>query len=96
MPYVKLYQLDDFGGQANTFTGDTDDLTAWYMGDTSKDWNDRTSSVRLSEYTIFYEDINYGGAAWGLPAGSWTTSDLEANGIPNNTVSSFKIIGGYY
>ncbi|WP_201005515.1 glycosyl hydrolase family 95 catalytic domain-containing protein [Paenibacillus glycanilyticus] len=45
--------------------------------------------------TSFYEDSNYGGTAKTLAAGSYTTAQLAAAGIPNNWVSSVKVPLGF-
>ncbi len=43
----------------------------------------------------FYKDINYGGYAVSLPAGSYTTAALQAKGILNNDITSLKVNNGY-
>jgi len=44
---------------------------------------------------IFYKDCNYGGYAVNLGPGSYTLSQLNANGILNDDISSLKISSGY-
>jgi hypothetical protein len=43
----------------------------------------------------FYKDCNYGGAAVGLAAGSYTLSGLQSFGIVNDDISSLQIQSGY-
>lgn len=42
-----------------------------------------------------YKDCNYGGYAIGLPAGSYTTAQLQSRGILNNDISSVRVQPGY-
>jgi beta-glucanase (GH16 family) len=42
-----------------------------------------------------YQDCNYGGAAFGLPVGSYTLSQLQARGIANDYISSVRVQSGY-
>ncbi|MVT07866.1 beta-1,3-glucanase family protein [Chitinophaga tropicalis] len=44
---------------------------------------------------IFYQDCNYGGNAVGLSTGTYTLSQLNALGIPNDYISSVKVTSGY-
>ncbi|MGZ7442560.1 carbohydrate-binding protein [Paenibacillus sp. TH7-28] len=43
----------------------------------------------------FYADINYGGKAVTLGTGNYTLSQLNANGIPNDWMSSLKVPSGW-
>ncbi len=43
----------------------------------------------------FYQDANYGGTAVTLGPGSYTLTQLNAAGIPNDWMSSLKVPGGY-
>jgi hypothetical protein len=43
----------------------------------------------------FYKDCNYGGYAIGLNDGNYTMSQLIANGISNDDISSLKVTSGY-
>jgi beta-glucanase (GH16 family) len=42
-----------------------------------------------------YKDCNYGGYAVGLPAGSYTLSQLQSRGILNDDISSVRVQSGY-
>jgi beta-glucanase (GH16 family) len=42
-----------------------------------------------------YQDCNYGGNAVGLPVGSYTMSQLQARGLPNDYISSVRVQSGY-
>ncbi|WP_059050675.1 carbohydrate-binding protein [Paenibacillus senegalimassiliensis] len=44
---------------------------------------------------IFYADINYGGKAVTLGVGNYTLAQLNANGIPNDWMSSLKVPSGW-
>ncbi|WP_165836414.1 discoidin domain-containing protein [Taibaiella soli] len=44
---------------------------------------------------IFYTDCNYGGTSVSLQPGSYNMSDLIADGIGNDALSSLKIMNGY-
>jgi hypothetical protein len=44
---------------------------------------------------IFYKDCNYSGYAVNLSPGTYTLSQLNANGILNDDISSMKISSGY-
>lgn len=43
----------------------------------------------------FYEDINYGGWGVSLDLGEYNLSQMQANGIPNDSISSLKVPFGY-
>ena len=47
------------------------------------------------DQSFFYKDINYGGAAWGLPVGAYNTAALVAKGIKDNDITSYTIPAGY-
>jgi hypothetical protein len=65
------------------------------------DYSTQLSGVMLVEaaatldQSVFYKDINYGGAPWALPVGSYNTAALVAKGIKNNDITSFTIPAGY-
>jgi predicted alpha-1,6-mannanase (GH76 family) len=65
------------------------------------DYATQLSGVMLIEtaatldQSFFYKDINYGGSAWGLTAGSYNTAALVAKGIQNNDITSYTIPAGY-
>jgi beta-glucanase (GH16 family) len=42
-----------------------------------------------------YQDCNFGGTAVGLPVGSYTMSQLQARGLPNDYISSLRVQSGY-
>ena len=42
-----------------------------------------------------YKNCNYGGYAVGLPAGSYTLSQLQSRGILNDDISSLRVQNGY-
>lgn len=48
-----------------------------------------------SNGVTFYADINYGGKAVTLGVGNYTLSQLNANGIPNDWMSSLKVPSGW-
>lgn len=74
----------------------------WTVTPTSTpDYATQLSGVMLIEaaatldQSFFYKDINYGGAPWGLTAGSYNTAALVAKGIANNDVTSYTVPAGY-
>ncbi|MCF6404641.1 peptidase inhibitor family I36 protein [Chitinophaga filiformis] len=48
-----------------------------------------------SEQAVFYTDINYGGTAVALSAGTYTRAQMIGNGLPDDAISSFTIPTGY-
>ncbi|WP_435924158.1 carbohydrate-binding protein [Paenibacillus sp. DYY-L-2] len=54
-----------------------------------------TTPTTPTNGVTFYEDINYGGNAVTLGIGNYTLSQLNANGIPNDWMSSLKVPGGW-
>jgi hypothetical protein len=83
--YVTLYEHDDYGGYALTFYGGSSDLTQY-------GFNDVTSSIITDDTTVLFEDVNYSGDYWVIPAGYFNLDDLEAYGVPNDTISSFYTV----
>lgn len=84
IPQIQIYQHIDFGGH-NEVTS----LNWYYVGDW---WNDKISSIVI--YTgrwRFYQHWHYEGAHWDLGPGQYRW--VEAIGIPNDTISSFQLIG---
>ena len=58
------------------------------------------TSVRASvnnrvEQAVFYTDINYGGTAIALSAGTYTRAQMISNGLPDDAISSYTIPAGY-
>ncbi|MDF2455176.1 MAG: type sorting protein [Cytophagaceae bacterium] len=87
---VTVFENDNFTGASKTFTANT----AW-----AADWNDRVSSLRITDNRTFivnaYQDINYGGYTGGLDLGNYTLAQLQARGIQDNDITSFKITPGF-
>lgn len=54
-----------------------------------------SQAVSSSSPVVLYTDCNYGGNAAGLAVGSYNMSDLIARGIPNDAVSSLRVLSGY-
>jgi predicted alpha-1,6-mannanase (GH76 family) len=73
----------------------------WTVPPGATDYATQLSGVMLMEaaatldQSFFYKDINYGGAPWGLTAGSYNTAALVAKGIKNNDITSYTIPAGY-
>lgn len=84
---VEAYASANFGGAVCTYTADT----SW-VGSAC---NDTMSSfkIRDSVGVIFYQDINYGGAASGLKA-KGDYSALPAD-VPNDWMSSLRVPSGW-
>ena len=83
---VEVYQNDNFTGTKWTYTADS----SWV----GTDVNDQMTSVKVLA-AVFYADINYGGTAVALQPGSYTMTQLNAKGIPNDWMSSLKIPSGW-
>ncbi|GAA3920018.1 carbohydrate-binding protein [Chitinophaga oryziterrae] len=73
----------------------------WTVPPTTTDYATQLSGVMLMEaaatldQSFFYKDINYGGAYWGLAAGSYNTAALVAKGIKDNDITAYTIPAGY-
>jgi hypothetical protein len=80
-----LYQDDNFGGRRLQFFNRESDLRNW-------DFNDKTSSIQIvgNERWTFYRDILFGGSRVTLGPGSYRLRDLQARGIPNDSISSLR------
>jgi hypothetical protein len=83
-----LYQHDNFQGRRLQFFDRESDLRDW-------NFNDQTSSIKIegSEKWTFYKDIQYKTNPVTLASGSYTLKDLQAKGIPNDSISSLKRVG---
>jgi hypothetical protein len=59
-------------------------------------WETFTASVVSGASVVFYQDINYGGAAsQGLAKGTYTQAQLAAKGVVNDWASSARIPAGW-
>ncbi|MDB5271826.1 MAG: glycoside hydrolase family 76 [Chitinophagaceae bacterium] len=87
---VTVYENDNFTGASATYTANT----AWLA-----DWNDRITSMKIADANTHvvtaYQDINFGGYSGGLDVGNYTLAQLQARGILDNDITSFKISSGY-
>ncbi|MBC7485369.1 MAG: RICIN domain-containing protein [Cytophagaceae bacterium] len=87
---VMVYENDNFTGVSKTFTANT----GWLA-----DWNDRITSLKITDGKTYivnaYQDINYGGYTGGLDLGNYTLAQLQARGIQDNDITSFKIAPGF-
>ncbi len=87
---VTVFENDNFTGASKVFTANT----GW-----AADWNDRVSSLKITDNRTFivnaYQDINYGGYTGGFDLGNYTLAQLQAKGIQDNDVTSFKIAPGF-
>jgi hypothetical protein len=82
-----LYQDDYFQGRRLQFFNRESDLRNW-------DFNDKTSSIIIegNEQWAFSRDILFQGSTVRLGPGRYTLRDLQARGIPNDSISSLKRI----
>ncbi|HEY9672053.1 MAG TPA: beta/gamma crystallin-related protein [Waterburya sp.] len=82
-----LYQNDSFGGRRLQFFNRESDLRNW-------DFNDKTSSIKIegNERWTFSRDILFQGPSVTLGPGSYYLRDLQARGIPNDSISSLRRI----
>jgi hypothetical protein len=85
---VDAYANTNFGGAVCTYTADT----SWVgsaCNDVMSSFRIRTSAVGV----IFYQDINYGGAASGMKAkGDFATLPAD---VPNDWMSSLRVPSGW-
>ncbi len=59
-------------------------------------WETFTASVVSGASVVFYQDVNYGGAAGqGLAKGNYTQAQLAAKGVPNDWASSARVPSGW-
>ncbi|UPK68506.1 peptidase inhibitor family I36 protein [Chitinophaga filiformis] len=89
---VTFFWDDNFTGASLTKTA-----SASFIG---LDWNDKVTSLIVSrippgEQAVFYTDINYGGTAVALSAGTYTRAQMIANGLPDDAITSYMIPAGY-
>jgi hypothetical protein len=90
---VQLFADNNFSGASVTITADNSCLTA-------NNFNDLTSSLKVSAVGTItagtvYKDCFYGGYAVDLAPGSYTLSQMQALGIANEDISSLKVNSGY-
>lgn len=80
-----LYQDDNFQGRRLQFFNEENDLRKW-------NFNNKTSSLVIQgdELWTFSQNINFKGNSLTLPSGSYTLSDLQDLGIPNDSISSLR------
>ncbi|TRX39999.1 RICIN domain-containing protein [Flavobacterium restrictum] len=97
---VTVYENDNFIGVSKTFSTNT----AWLA-----DWNDRISSIQIADTNSpavtpvsadtsvinVFQEINYTGYNVALDIGDYTLTQLQAKGILDNDISSFKILKGF-
>jgi len=86
---VTVYENDNFTGASKTFTANS----GWLA-----DWNDRITSLKIADaggLVTVYQDVNYGGYSAGFDVGDYTLAQLQAKGVLDNDITSFKIPEGY-
>lgn len=84
LPEVVLYEHRGYGGREWRTN-----LSYVYVGDW---WNDKVSSIIVVSGTWrFFEHRDYGGRHWDLGPGYYEW--VEAVGIPNDLISSFRATG---
>jgi hypothetical protein len=54
-----------------------------------------SQATSASGPVVLYTDCNYGGNAVALPVGRYTLADLITRGMPNDSVSSLRVMNGY-
>lgn len=83
-------------GDMNTPKINTNDsqFTSGSIGVRTFNTNAGFDNIVASPGAIFYQDANYGGTAVMLSKGNYTLSQLSALGIPNDWMSSLKVLNG--
>ena len=89
---VIAYVDVNFSEASISFTSDQS-----YIGST---YNDRISSIQIYKYSAdavasFYNSDNSQGTSTGLPAGLFTTAEMNKYGIADNSITSFDLQSGY-
>lgn len=80
---LTIYEHINYGGASLSTQ-----FNSSYVGN---DWNDKTSSIYISSGTWrFYEHAGYQGNYTDLGPGAY--SWVEDIGIPNDSISSFKVV----
>ncbi len=86
---VTLYSDDNFAGTSVVLAGNDTCLVA-------KNFNDLTSSIRVTQDTIkIFQHCNYGGYSASLAVGTYTLAQLVALGVKDNDLSSIQVPSGY-
>jgi hypothetical protein len=58
-------------------------------------FNAYSQATTANEPAVLYIDCNYAGKAVALPVGNYSLPDLIARGMPNDAVSSLRVMNGY-
>jgi hypothetical protein len=58
-------------------------------------FNAYAQATTANEPAVLYLDCNYAGKAVALPVGNYSLPDLTVRGIPNDSVSSLRVMNGY-
>jgi hypothetical protein len=88
------------GSPTGTVTGLTfmleDNAYIWFIVQPgSWTFNAYSQAITANEPAVLYLDCNYAGKAVALPVGNYSLPDLTARGIPNDAVSSLRVMNGY-
>ena len=88
------------GSPTGTVTGVTfmleDNAYIWFIVQPgSWTFNAYSQATTANEPAVLYLDCNYAGKAVALPVGNYSLPDLTARGIPNDAVSSLRVMNGY-
>jgi hypothetical protein len=78
-----------------TFVGEDNDYIRFRVQPGAWTFNAFSQAVSVSGPVVLYTDCSYGGNAVALPVGSYNLSDLIARGIPNDLLSSLRVLNGY-
>lgn len=78
-----------------TFAGEDSEYIRFRVQPGLWTFNAFSQAISASGPVVLYNDCSYGGNAVVLPVGSYNLADLIARGIPNDSVSSLRVLNGY-
>ncbi|THU38278.1 T9SS type A sorting domain-containing protein [Niastella caeni] len=78
-----------------TFAGEDDAYIRFRVQPGSWTFNAFSQAVSASGPVVLYSDCGYGGNAVALPVGRYDLAELIARGMPNDLLSSLRVLNGY-
>jgi hypothetical protein len=78
-----------------TFVGEDSEYIRFRVQPGSWTFQAFSQTTSANAPVVLYSDCSYGGNAVALPVGRYNLSDLIALGIPNDSLSSLRVLNGY-